>query len=350
MDVSAPRDNPIDSIHSQSQAQKGLVRNQIACERCRLHKQKCDGASPCSKCAQRGVTCAYRVKKRPRRKRAVALPRQGTAASTAASTAAELCSLFPRVRASQDLPGKSFSELYYGPSSNFSLMQQLYRQLSHHHGVGLQPSPGYVQDAGDGLDEFHYRNVCFHSQLANLDRPPYENAPNDPPRYLDAYFETIGVLFPIVREEDLRARLPHLEALDGLALAPLHRAVLLAALATGALFCGARDEGEGLLQMAHQIADEYRHIINNEVVIFNFLMISRFFCLPEDKTRTFAKFLAHALFYDCTGRYNLAYLHNGHACRAAHAVGLHQTSWTSNSMASDPLGPTVYCALFVQER
>jgi hypothetical protein len=183
-------------------------------------------------------------------------------------------SLVPSVRASQTTSATSVSELYYGPSSNFSLMQQLYRQLGHD-GGRLPPQSGDVQDAGDGLDEVHYRNVCFHSQLPKLAQPDHSHLPMDHSRYLDAYFETISVLFPVIEEEDLKNWLSQWQESDCMNLDPVRRAVLLAALAVGALFCNAKDEGEGLLQVAQKIADESRQIINTEVVILNFLMISR---------------------------------------------------------------------------
>lgn len=159
-------------------------------------------------------------------------------------------------------------------------MQHLYRKLDHDGGK-LHHLMGSVQDAGDGLDEFQYRKVCFHSQLTKIDFSSRRNMPIDHSRYLETYFDVIGVPFPIIAEAELRNRLAQLHLSDRAYMDPIQRAVLLAALAVGALFCNAKDDGEVLLHTAQTIADESRHTINTEVVLLNYLMISIASWIPK---------------------------------------------------------------------
>lgn len=63
-------------------------------------------------------------------------------------------------------------ELYYGPTSHFSLMQHIYRDLISNPTAPPEPSGG-VEEAGAGLDLFSFRRIFFGTpDLLDSNRPP----------------------------------------------------------------------------------------------------------------------------------------------------------------------------------
>jgi hypothetical protein len=255
-----------------SRTRENQTRNQIACEGCRRHKQRCDGATPCVRCVRRKVSCIYRGKPRPGRKRRGATENPSQSPDRAESTAPPSLATFPGVRATQPISDSRVSELYYGPSSNFSLMHQLY------HGLiprgNKQPHGTGVQAVDNGLDEFQYRKVAFHSQLINLPGVNFNGMPMEVLlRLLNGYFDTIGLVFPVVPEMDLRKSVDRLQGPDALAVDSIERGICLAALSIGAVFCREKERGEALVNAAQAIADGSRGVINVQMVVLNFLII-----------------------------------------------------------------------------
>jgi hypothetical protein len=72
-------------------------------------------------------------------------------------------------------------QLYYGPSSNFLLLQRIHQHLGPPTGVGAQFSV-IVDDTGNGLDRFKYRGLFFGRSFAGHDSlvassDPFQNDP-----------------------------------------------------------------------------------------------------------------------------------------------------------------------------
>lgn len=119
-----------------------------ACEECRKRKIKCDGHEPCRGCTERHCPCIFG---QARRRRMTPL-----AHNSRPQSSGKLFRPFHVTHAISS-PLEVISEAFFGPSSNFSLLFDLYRQL-------------YGQDASDEdetamanncMDVFGYRHLIF---------------------------------------------------------------------------------------------------------------------------------------------------------------------------------------------
>ncbi|KAJ5378221.1 uncharacterized protein N7496_005630 [Penicillium cataractarum] len=142
-----------------------------ACQECRKRKIRCNGLTPCKTCQQRNTPCVYRDVIRHRRKkneypqsdtegrqpRQISPPVPQSFKSGGPSMMLE----FPNSVSATHMASPSCQmQLYYGPTSHFSLMQHIYRDLVSTPTIHPAPS-GEVEEAGAGLDLFSFRRIFF---------------------------------------------------------------------------------------------------------------------------------------------------------------------------------------------
>ncbi|KAM0343592.1 hypothetical protein ACHAPU_008343 [Fusarium lateritium] len=219
-----------------------------ACQECRTKKIKCNGDSPCQNCRMRNLSCVYREKARNRTRKVK--PRtaayetimshdamestslepsdEGTVPPTPTPNADDAASTGPAgsvmdserslahnsVAATHRASPSCFLQLYYGPSSNFALLNSIYHQIA---GICPNDSPsrsGIVEEGGQGLDLFNHRRLFF-GDLADNQRqtslPDDCSAmllnPQTAHRLLERYLLTYWHCLPIMSKVDYRRRL-----------------------------------------------------------------------------------------------------------------------------------------------
>jgi hypothetical protein len=242
-------------------------RNQVACEECRKHKKRCCGGTPCTNCSHRRYQCLYRLKARPKRRRGSSAGHHHTF-----NPSREICA---GVRATHKVSLSRTLELYYGSSSNFAFLQQLYRRLA----STLDEVPENrreVQDSNDGLDTFQYRSVCFGSQLNDLDKADFDYLPAElAETFLNGYFTVIYPLFPTPSKEVLqKAASQFLLADNHTLMDPLDRAIIQAVLAIGAIFARENAWSQALFEAAQRDGNPFHQVINTQAVQLQMLLIS----------------------------------------------------------------------------
>ncbi|QQK40814.1 C6 transcription factor, putative [Penicillium digitatum] len=183
-----------------------------ACQECRKRKIKCNGLTPCKTCQLRNTPCVYRDYIRHRRKKHEygevgerSLPRQGSPSGVPplGQRTASAMNDFPNsVSATHTASPSCRMQLYYGPTSYFSLMQHIYQDLISNPTSRPEPSGG-VEEAGAGLDLFSFRRIFFgtpdcHEKKKSLgkgDLPmmflPYDLAKLFLSRYLSSLYHLI---------------------------------------------------------------------------------------------------------------------------------------------------------------
>ncbi|KAI5777159.1 hypothetical protein EDC01DRAFT_732677 [Geopyxis carbonaria] len=319
------------------------LRTSKACEECRKRKIKCHGQSPvpCEYCRSKGLACTYRTQTRVRRPRAALLhagniahafehatrPAPPPAAPEEQAHGADMMeeTVYAGVSATENEGSSRTMTLYYGPSSNFSLIQHIHARL----GAGAsaasstgdddEPDPAFE----DGLDTFQYRDIFFgrHS-----DRP--ETALQYPrgrrtaaataavnllflpvplaQKFLDGFLTTIQKHLPFVEEAAAREMLailygmapPTVRAMD-----TAERAIILAVLSLGATLTDEMAWAATLFARAKATADELADTVNVQACQIQLL-------------------LAH--YHQIQGAPNSVYLAVGTAMRKALAAGLHK--------------------------
>ncbi|KAJ5960768.1 uncharacterized protein N7479_007918 [Penicillium vulpinum] len=141
-----------------------------ACEECRKRKIRCNGLTPCKTCQLRNTPCIYRDYIRHRRKKHEYEEagernsvRRGSPGRVPPSgqRRASVMNDFPNSVSATHMTSPSCQmQLYYGPTSHFSLMQHIYRDLISNPTSQPEPSGG-VEEAGAGLDLFSFRRIFF---------------------------------------------------------------------------------------------------------------------------------------------------------------------------------------------
>ncbi|KAJ5513768.1 hypothetical protein N7463_003320 [Penicillium fimorum] len=141
-----------------------------ACQECRKRKIKCNGLTPCKTCQLRNTTCIYRDYIRHRRKKHECeevgernSSRHGSPSGVPPSgrRTTSVMNDFPNSVSATHMASPSCQmQLYYGPTSHFSLMQHIYRDLVSNPTSQPEPSGG-VEEAGAGLDLFSFRRIFF---------------------------------------------------------------------------------------------------------------------------------------------------------------------------------------------
>ncbi|KAF2493139.1 hypothetical protein BU16DRAFT_489544 [Lophium mytilinum] len=285
-----------------------------ACESCRLRKIKCNGANPCRGCLNHNEACQYRVKPRNRRtKDELASPIRHTTTSqpNLPNASSQIDPLQSReaiqsVSATDHVSPMGTIQLYYGPSSNFSFLQHIYRSLVCPSSRKNHISPE-VQEGGPGLDFFQQRQSYF--ALAP-EYPPYDMnisflTLDCAKRLVQSYATTLGHLVPIWSEAELLCRLTalycQLQRNDG-SFSP-DKTILLCILAIGAATAEMLDWAEILYIRAKSECIMFEDVMNLQAVQIPLLM---------------------AQYQTNMGRSNSSYIYLGTAARKALAIGLHR--------------------------
>jgi hypothetical protein len=174
-------------------------------------------------------------------------------------------------------------QLYYGPTSHFSLMQHIYRDLVSNPTIHPAPS-GEVEEAGAGLDLFSFRRIFFGTpdtheigkSNSTGDIPmmflPYELAklflsrflthlyhmlPHRPKAYYEQCLEKLYNPSPTI----------HPDALT--------QAIILISLATGSLGTDHFAWGDVLFERVKASLVSYDDVVNLQTVQIGLLMICR---------------------------------------------------------------------------
>lgn len=156
-----------------------------ACDGCRTRKVRCDGGRPCQPCEVRSMVCQYRVKCRRRRNAAFYANKYrqiGQSPTDRDSDTPEAHSdMAEGVYATESLSSACPLQLYYGPSSNFFLLQRINRHLAPPTGMGDSFSIP-TDETGNGLDRFRYRGLFFGRTFAGPEGPvvPLNRFQNNP--------------------------------------------------------------------------------------------------------------------------------------------------------------------------
>ncbi|KAH7246375.1 fungal-specific transcription factor domain-containing protein [Fusarium tricinctum] len=318
-----------------------------ACQECRAKKIKCNGETPCQNCRMRNLSCVYREKARNRTRKVK--PRTAAYETIMSHDAMESTSLEPSdegtvpptpsgddaasigpagsvmdserslthnsVAATHRASPSCFLQLYYGPSSNFALLNSIYHQIA---GICPNDPPsrsGIVEEGGQGLDLFNHRRLFF-GDLADNQRPtslPDDCSamlinPQTAHRLLERYLLTYWHCLPVMSKDDYRRRLDALFQPPGIFdYDEPETIIIMLAVGLGASMTGEEAIAEFLFQKTKQGAAKLDEVVNMQVVQIHLLM-------------------GH--FQSERARPNSGFLHVGTACRKAVAAGLHKDGLT----------------------
>lgn len=245
-----------------------------------------------------------------------------------------------------DSPSRTL-QLYYGPSSNFPMIQHIHQRLRlqkrEDDGVadeGEQEDPKGIEEMDEGLERFQYRGIFFgkysdsqemsfpatsgtgvgggsgatrshHNDDSSLLFLPYHLAAD----FLNKFMTTLQRHLPFVEqtaaEELLAVLYGNLESRE---LDIGERAILLAVLAIGATLTEYTSWAETLYKRSRALADELHDVVNVHVCQLELL-------------------LAH--YQSISGKPNSVYLLVGTAMRKALAAGLHKEALSRSRQSVD---------------
>lgn len=227
-----------------------------------------------------------------------------------------------------DSPSRTL-QLYYGPSSNFPMIQHIHQRLNAAKCFGsAATAASSIEEVGEGLDRFNYRGIFFgkHSDQQDMTYPavggvgggtttkktvddsnllflPYQLAAD----FLGKFLTTLQKHMPFVEIAVVGGLLAVLYGSAGAAEAREldigERAILIAILAIGATLTEHTVWAETLYKRAKSLADELDDVVNVHVCQLG-LLLAHFQCI--------------------SGKPNSVYLLVGTAMRKAVAAGLHK--------------------------
>lgn len=260
-----------------------------ACQECRKRKIRCDGLNPCKTCQRRNTACVYRDFVRQRRKKHESdrfhqndRPSQDRVSPNLGHSPARNTSTMHSVSATHMASPSCLMQLYYGPTSHFSLMQHIYRDLIANPTNQPQVPSREVEQAGAGLDVFSFRRIFFGTPdthegtkgLSTGDAPfmflPYELAKT----FLSRFLSTLYYMVPYVPQCHFEQRLEQLYNFSP-ALQPdtLSQAALLLVLAIGSLGTEHYAWGEILFERVKASLTAFDEVVNLQTVQISMLMI-----------------------------------------------------------------------------
>lgn len=350
------------------------LRTSKACEECRKRKIRCNGQSPtpCDYCRQKRLHCVYRSQARIRRPRHVlmgmarasAAAGGGADAGTSAGAGAATgdveglggagsgiggspieSSLYAGVSATYaDSPSRTL-QLFYGPSSNFPMIQHIHQRLNAAKSASTAPS-STIEEVDEGLDRFNYRGIFFgkHSDQQDMSYPaaggagglggsgigggigrrgvddsnllflPYNLAADFLEKFLTTLQRHLPFVDPAVAADSLAVLYGNAGVGDARELDIGERAILIAILAVGATLTEYTVWAETLYKRANSLADELDDVVNVHVCQLG-LLLAHFQCV--------------------TGKPNSVYLLVGTAMRKAVAAGLHKEALSKGRQSVD---------------
>lgn len=171
-------------------------------------------------------------------------------------------------------------QLYYGPSSNFSLLNSIYHQIEGTH--PNSPSREGVEEAGPGLDLFSHRRLYF-GDLADTQRSVARSEDfsaiildlETGRRYLERYLSTYWYSLPVMPKHSLRRMVDELLTPPTLFNFDSPDVIIMVlALSLGAYLVGEDAISEFLFQKAKQGSTKLDEVVNIQVVQIYIMMIS----------------------------------------------------------------------------
>lgn len=264
-----------------------------ACQECRKRKIKCDGEPPCKTCQLRNTPCLYRDVTRSR-KRKHHNERESISDALGPTGPSRPESLQPPVSRPPDHPlgvnnsvsathrasPSSKIQLYYGSTSHFALINEIYRDLTAHPIRTL--GQGRVEEAGAGLDMFSFRCIYFGIPLDSTVPPgpgtkdpqlmflPYYLASE----FLQGFLSSLHRLMPMWSEETFRRRLEQLYHTRVPRNADQSDGVLLMALAMGSCVTEHHAWGDILYERVKATCSPYDDNVTLQSVQLSLIMIS----------------------------------------------------------------------------
>lgn len=173
-----------------------------------------------------------------------------------------------------------FLQLYYGPSSNFSLLNSIYHQVE-----GTRPAPDAakeVEEIGPGLDLFNSRRLYF-GDLVGVTEP---NRMTDAipgifldrcmaGKFMDRYLVTYWHVLPIWNKDEFRNRLNLLySSLELYTTENPDTVIIVLAMAIGASMLEDESTAQYLFRKAKKWSASLDDMVNIQTVQIALLMIS----------------------------------------------------------------------------
>ena len=172
-------------------------------------------------------------------------------------------------------------QLYYGPSSNFSIMNFIYHQIE-----GTRPVSGHqkeVQEMGPGLDRFNLRRLYFGDLADNAESWRINNDTAAmlvdrglASRLLERYLATYWNVMPIWSKDEYRRQLARLYVPSDMlsSLENPDTIIVLLAMAMGASMLDEEAIAQFLFQKAKRWSVRLDEMVNVQAVQMALLMIS----------------------------------------------------------------------------
>ncbi|KAJ2898356.1 hypothetical protein MKZ38_003984 [Zalerion maritima] len=317
-----------------------------ACEECRARKVRCDGSEPCRHCTQRSTQCVYRAKPRNRKRKTQPQQQQQpqsrqqqnqqkhdeesvAAASIISGNTPATQALTPPPHGDHDSgipmhhsvaathrssPSCPLQQLYYGPTSNFSLLHSIYHQVTNNRPGWDDPGAHEVEEVGPGLDHFSHRRLFF-GDLADGDGEGTDCSamfldPTLATECLERYLATYYQLMPVLSRQEYRRRIDQLYASPAVFSTDSPNTILvLLAMALGA------------------------SMLNHEKVAqFLFLKAKKGACKLDEVVN-----IQYAHFQSERAKPNSCFLYVGTAMRKAVAAGLHKDANTQGGLSKEDI-------------
>ncbi|KAJ6111038.1 hypothetical protein N7486_003273 [Penicillium sp. IBT 16267x] len=323
-----------------------------ACEECRKRKIRCNGVTPCIPCQKRGAACKFRERNRRRRSQREILQDKDRSLPLQISDPVEespeetdippesrtqqqsiLYTIHSSVLATHHLSQSDVMEAYYGPTSDFCMLQRLYRDL-YRQPTSIVSTESTVEEAGDGLDLLRLRHIFFSLPMLGKDAAdrtgrgtwflPYTLAKDLLHRFLETHYNVL----PFASKQTYEELLQRMYSADlEVESSEIQTLILVMSMALAALDTDCWRWGEVLGKRVKTVRREadLEAAVNLEIIQLEILMISVSNIPHPPVTLTYLG-KVHAMFETESGRPNVSYLYIGGAARKAFSVGLHKES------------------------
>ncbi|PLB46558.1 C6 zinc finger domain protein [Aspergillus steynii IBT 23096] len=320
-----------------------------ACQECRKRKIKCNGHEPCKTCQLRNTPCTYREVIRQRKKKHQYRQDAEAAEAYAPNTARQPSPDVPRPSGRRN-PSVSYTfnnsvsathmespsckvQLYYGSTSHFALMHEIYRDLVESKHAPQSEDPREVQEAGAGLDMFSFRRIFFGGPDGTNDSLKNQNSADVPvmflpheqaKAFLDRFLSSLYVMVPFQSRDTFKRQLWNLyNPSPDFRTDTWGHSMILMGLAMGSLGTEQYSWGDVLFERVKASCAMLDDVVN---------------------LQTYAHFQTEQ------GRPNSAFLHLGTAARKAISAGLHKEAPNEGDTAhSMEERRTTFWALFFYE-
>ncbi|KAB8211822.1 hypothetical protein BDV34DRAFT_61761 [Aspergillus parasiticus] len=292
-----------------------------ACQECRKRKIRCDGQNPCSACQRRNTVCQFRERARVRKPTAESSSNHASDQEEKENEIADhhqpQSHLYRDVHRSVSARHRSSSdsvELYYGPTSDFSLLQHLYHSL-YLNGASRHDRDD-SEEVGQGLDFFRVRHIFFGPAATalgagtpgavNLPLPPAHIAHALMNRFLATHYNVVP-FYSKSRYDQLLGALYN--DTDNSQCSQVQKQICLLAIATAAANTEHFEWGATISQYCQAQHPKMQYTVSLECIQLGILM---------------------TMYHLECAHSNIAYMVIGDTCRKAFAAGLHRQQSRAN--------------------